>query len=174
LVDLGSDEHGATRLLARLRLASTPCLGSIVAPVLGDEGSRQLLVRGAFEVVQRPVGRDALVAAAERVVRGTVQLRTNVCVRPKMPPHAGPLESPGRRAKFELRGAVSALSLQAKLTPRETGVLRFIAMGYRYAEIADELSITVRTVKMHAANVRKKSGAKDRYALLRMLLERGA
>jgi DNA-binding NarL/FixJ family response regulator len=174
VIDLGCDGPGVTRLLARLRLASTPCLGVVLAPLLDSEERQELLVRGAFEVIHRPVPRHALVTAVERVVRGTVQLRSNVCVEPRKPPHAGMLESPARRARFELRGAVSALTDRVRLTPRESGVLAYIAEGYRYSEIAQELSITERTVKMHSANIRRKAGVRDRYELLRMLLEQRA
>ncbi|MEM9204095.1 MAG: LuxR C-terminal-related transcriptional regulator [Actinomycetota bacterium] len=174
LVDLGCDAPGVSRLLTRLRLASTPALGVVLAPVMEAGDRQELLLRGAFEVVYRPVLRSSLVEMAQRVVRGTTQLRSNVCREPRTPPHASMLESPARRARFEIRGAVSAMTERDRLTPRESGVLGYIAQGYRYAEIASELSITERTVKMHSANIRRKVGARDRYDLLRMLLEKQA
>lgn len=46
-----------------------------------------------------------------------------------------------------------------KLTPRERDVLRWLAEGSQRQDIAHRLSISVPTVDMHAANLRRKLGA---------------
>jgi DNA-binding NarL/FixJ family response regulator len=51
---------------------------------------------------------------------------------------------------------------EAKLTERETEVLRLIAQGRTNAEIAAELFLGVETVKTHVRNVLAKLGARDR------------
>ena len=48
----------------------------------------------------------------------------------------------------------------AQLTPREREVLRLLMAGKRQREIADELCVTLRTVKAHAASMRGKAGAR--------------
>jgi FixJ family two-component response regulator len=48
-----------------------------------------------------------------------------------------------------------------QLTPREGEVLRLVLTGHRGGEIARQLGITERTVKMHRSNVMKKVNARN-------------
>ncbi len=43
-----------------------------------------------------------------------------------------------------------------KLTPREQEILNYLAMGYRYKEIANKLFISVETVRTHIRNIYEK------------------
>ncbi|MFC9787559.1 response regulator [Rhodococcus sp. NPDC127528] len=53
------------------------------------------------------------------------------------------------------------------LTPRELEVLRLLARGYTYREIAENLVISVKTVETHASNVLRKTQQSNRNALTR-------
>ncbi len=53
------------------------------------------------------------------------------------------------------------------LTAREIDVLRLIAQGYTNRQIGEELSISVRTVEGHRANLTKKLGIRSRVDLVR-------
>ncbi len=53
-----------------------------------------------------------------------------------------------------------------KLTKKETIVSRKILEGKSNAEIADELFISINTVKTHVANVLKKKKVKNRIQLI--------
>ncbi|OHU22161.1 DNA-binding response regulator [Mycobacteroides franklinii] len=53
------------------------------------------------------------------------------------------------------------------LTPRELEVLRLLARGYTYREIAEDLVISVKTVETHASNVLRKTQQSNRNALTR-------
>jgi DNA-binding NarL/FixJ family response regulator len=53
------------------------------------------------------------------------------------------------------------------LTPRELEVLRLLARGYTYREIAEDLFISVKTVETHASNVLRKTQQSNRNALTR-------
>lgn len=68
---------------------------------------------------------------------------------------------------FGLR--VRAFAKFHSLTPRESSVLLYLARGYRYSDIAAELTIKHRTVKYYATRVKLKTQSADRFALIRKL-----
>ncbi len=67
----------------------------------------------------------------------------------------------------EGRGAAAALS------PRETEVLRLMALGHTNREIAGQLSLSVRTVETHRSHIQQKLGLSSRPDLTRYALENG-
>lgn len=64
------------------------------------------------------------------------------------------------------------VDLADQLTPRELEVLRLLARGYTYKEIASDLFISVKTVETHASNILRKTQQLNRYALSRWAWER--
>jgi RNA polymerase sigma factor (sigma-70 family) len=59
-----------------------------------------------------------------------------------------------------------------QLTAREREVLRLIARGYTYKEIARELYISVKTVEHHVSSVLRKLQLSSRHQLTRWATER--
>ncbi|MCW2604381.1 MAG: regulatory protein LuxR family [Pseudonocardiales bacterium] len=59
-----------------------------------------------------------------------------------------------------------------QLTPREREVLRLLARGYAYKEIASELFISIKTVETHASNVLRKLQLSNRHQLARWAADR--
>jgi DNA-binding NarL/FixJ family response regulator len=59
-----------------------------------------------------------------------------------------------------------------QLTQREREVLRYIARGYAYKEIARELSISAKTVETHVSAVLRKLQLSNRYELSRWASDR--
>jgi RNA polymerase sigma factor (sigma-70 family) len=59
-----------------------------------------------------------------------------------------------------------------QLTPREREVLRLIARGYTYKEIARELYISTKTVETHVSSVLRKLQLSTRHQLTRWATER--
>jgi two-component system, NarL family, response regulator NreC len=57
------------------------------------------------------------------------------------------------------------------LSPRETEVLRLIALGFTSAEIADELCLSRRTVESHRTQIHRKLGLSRRSELVRYALD---
>jgi DNA-binding NarL/FixJ family response regulator len=58
------------------------------------------------------------------------------------------------------------------LSPREREVLRYIARGYTYKEVAHELHISVKTVETHVSAVLRKLQLSSRYELTRWAADR--
>ena len=59
------------------------------------------------------------------------------------------------------------------LTPRENEILRLVAKGYTYREIADQLFISQKTVQNHVQNILVKLQLRKRYELMRYAIQRG-
>ncbi len=59
-----------------------------------------------------------------------------------------------------------------QLTPREREVLRHIARGYAYKEIARQLGISVKTVETHVSAVLRKLQLSNRHELSRWAADR--
>ena len=60
-----------------------------------------------------------------------------------------------------------------QLTPRELDVLRLIARGYLYKEVAHHLGISTKTVEAHVTSVLRKLQLTNRHALSRWAMEQG-
>jgi two-component system, NarL family, response regulator NreC len=59
------------------------------------------------------------------------------------------------------------------LTPRETEIVRMIALGHTSAEIACQLHLSRRTVETHRARIHHKLGVTTRAELVQFALQRG-
>jgi DNA-binding NarL/FixJ family response regulator len=114
---------------------------------------------GARGYVTKTISADDLADAIRRVAEGDVVF------------------SP-RLAGFVLdafRDAPVTPSVDAELdqlTPREREVLRLLARGYAYKEIASELFISIKTVETHASNVLRKLQLSSRHQLTRWAADR--
>jgi RNA polymerase sigma factor (sigma-70 family) len=65
-----------------------------------------------------------------------------------------------------------AQALQA-LTPRELEILKLVAEGYTNQEIADQLTLSIKTVQAHRANVMEKLDLRDITHLVRFAVRYG-
>ena len=61
----------------------------------------------------------------------------------------------------------------AKLTARQVEVLRLVAEGHRTREIADKLSLSIKTVESHRGELMKRLGMHDVVSLVRYALRSG-
>ncbi|MPY95528.1 MAG: response regulator [Acidimicrobiia bacterium] len=113
---------------------------------------------GARGYVTKTIGGTELVAAVRRVADGDAVF------------------SP-RLAGFVLDAFSGALPVPAdpeldQLTPREKEVLRHIARGYTYKEVAARLHLSVKTVETHVSAVLRKLQLSNRYELTAWANER--
>jgi DNA-binding NarL/FixJ family response regulator len=82
-----------------------------------------------------------------------------------------------RLAGFVLDAFAGTVSVPAdpeldQLTAREREVLRLIARGYAYKEVARQLSLSVKTVETHVSSVLRKLQLSSRHELTRWATER--
>jgi DNA-binding NarL/FixJ family response regulator len=119
----------------------------------------EVIRAGARGYVTKTISADELAAAIKRVAEGDVVF------------------SP-RLAGFVLdafRDTPSAPAVATELdvlTPREREVMRLLARGYAYKEIASELFISIKTVETHASNVLRKLQLSNRHQLIRWAADR--
>jgi DNA-binding NarL/FixJ family response regulator len=118
-----------------------------------------LIRAGACGYVTKTISADDLADAIRRVADGDVvfspRLAGFVLDAFRDAPH-----SPSVDPEFD------------QLTPREREVLRLLARGYAYKEIAAELFISIKTVETHASNVLRKLQLSSRHQLTRWAAER--
>jgi len=101
---------------------------------------------GAHDYLLKSVSRDELIAAVVGAAAG------------ETPARAGEL----RRMAGQMARRERTKGTGVSLTPRETQVLRLLAMGLANQEIADALEISVETVKEHVQNLLRKLALGDR------------
>jgi DNA-binding NarL/FixJ family response regulator len=113
---------------------------------------------GARGYVTKSIEPDALADAIERVSAG------DAVFSPKL-------------AGFVLDAFSDVVPVESdpdleRLTPREREVLRQIARGYAYKQVATRLSISVKTVETHVSAVLRKLQLSNRHELARWATER--
>jgi DNA-binding NarL/FixJ family response regulator len=116
---------------------------------------------GARGYVTKTISGAELVSAVRRVAAG------DVVFSPRLAGFVLDAFAAGAPA-----GAVPADPELDQLTPREREVLRLIARGYTYREIAKELFISVKTVESHVSSVLRKLQLSTRHQLTRWATER--
>jgi DNA-binding NarL/FixJ family response regulator len=87
-------------------------------------------------------------------------------------PAAGRAAAPGRAREAVPRLGVPRLGVP-RLTDRETEILRLIAKGLTYPQIATRLTLSIRTVQNHVRNTLTKLQLHNKAELVRYALENG-
>jgi two-component system response regulator NreC len=133
----------------------------LILTVHEDETMLQEAIRaGASGYILKRAVESELIDAIQAVWRGDLYVHPAMtrallkAISPVMHPPQGSQEGP----------------IEA-LTPREAEVLRLIAQGYTNRQMADHLSISVRTVESHRANLMGKLGLRSRVDLVRYAKE---
>lgn len=108
---------------------------------------------GATGYLVKSASREELVAAVRRVADGD------------------PVFTPGLAGL--VLGEFQREPEQSPLTERETEVLRMVAKGLSYRQIADRLVLSHRTVQNHVQNTLRKLQMHNRVELTRYAIERG-
>jgi DNA-binding NarL/FixJ family response regulator len=118
-----------------------------------------LIRAGARGYVTKTISPDELTAAIRRVAEGDAVFS----------PRLAGFVLDAFAARSDVPVADPELD---QLTNREREVLRLLARGYAYKEIARELYISIKTVETHVSNVLRKLQMSNRYELSRWAADR--
>ena len=119
---------------------------------------------GATGYLVKSAGRDELLDAVRRVHSGEAVYTPGL---------AGLVLGEYRRLSAEDDQARGGTERAPELTPRETEVLRLVAKGLAYKQIARRLTISHRTVQNHVQNTLTKLHLHNRVELVRYAIDRG-
>jgi DNA-binding NarL/FixJ family response regulator len=136
-----------------------PHLHILILTIHEDEALvKEAIKAGASGYILKKAAERELVSAINVIMRGDMYVDHSL-LRPLVEDNGE--WAPGRSVLVE------------ELTPREHEVLRLIVLGYTNRQIGGELSISVRTVEGHRANLTEKIGAQSRADLVRFAREHG-
>jgi len=146
-------------LVSRYSLAEAMLCDAQIAQLNDDPGHAFEMTWGAIELAQDDIVLPFL--AVYGTFAPLLARHPALAARWPRPPHSGPVNvivsAPRRAAR-----------LLDPLTQREQAVLRFLATSLSPAEIADQMCLSVHTVKTHLAAIyRKLSASKRREAVAR-------
>jgi DNA-binding NarL/FixJ family response regulator len=147
---------GMNGLIATRTLKQVKPDVAIIVLTRHDEDTflEELLRAGASGYVLKQSSPAVLVQAIRAVAVGGVYLDPAVTHRVADGLLAGrPLES--------------SQTVRATISERESEVLRLVAIGHSNKEIADQLTISVKTVELHKANAMRKLGLAGRVDIIR-------
>jgi two-component system, NarL family, invasion response regulator UvrY len=137
---------------------------------LTEAGSAVLMVSG-------DIGRDAVLATLAAGARGYVAKHAEAAeilaaIETIAASDEGSYVSP-RLAAYLLDAAKTKGPAHLALTDRETEVLALVAAGERDQDVAEQLCISVGTVRAHLDHIRTKTGQRRRAELTRYAMEQG-
>lgn len=118
---------------------------------------RRALELGAAGYCPKSAADAELISAIRAVMRGNVYIHpshTKMLLDKMLPPSTPP-------------------AAEAELSERESAVLKLVALGHTNQEIAEQLSLSVKTVESYRARGMEKLGLKSRAALVRYAIQEG-
>jgi len=160
LVDVHMPDGGGPEIIRQVRSTNPEVLFLALSVSDAPEDVLGVIRAGARGYVTKTITSAELVEALQQVAAGDAVFSSRLAgfvldafaATPEAPVHFDP----------ELD----------QLTAREREVLRLIARGYAYKEVARELFISVKTVETHVSAVLRKLQLSNRYQLTRWAQER--
>lgn len=160
LLDLSMPGLGGMDVLPTLR-KMTPSAKILILTMHDDpQYLRQALKYGASGYVLKKAADAELISAIRAVLRGEMYVHpsmTRALLEDILP------EAKSSNAEFTW----------ASLSEREQEVLKMVALGHTSAEIAEQLSLSAKTVETYRARGMEKLGLRTRAALVKFVLQEG-
>ncbi|HEX6054512.1 MAG TPA: response regulator transcription factor, partial [Intrasporangium sp.] len=136
--------------------------------ILSASGDQQDVLQavkaGALGYLVKSAGRDEFIAAVRATAAGEPVFTPGL---------AGLVLGEFRRVGSERAARNSAQRPVPELTERETEILKYVATGMGYKEIASALFLSHRTVQNHVQNIFGKLHLNNRVELVRFAFDRG-
>ncbi|RKE18685.1 LuxR family two component transcriptional regulator [Streptomyces sp. TLI_171] len=149
--------------VCRRVVAADPAVRVLVLSASGEHADVLEAVKsGATGYLLKSAGREELLDAVRRTAVGDPVFTPGL---------AGLVLGEFRRLATE--PGTAARPAAPQLTPRETEVLRLVAKGLSYRQIADRLVLSHRTVQNHVQNTLGKLQLHNRVELVRYAIEQG-
>jgi DNA-binding NarL/FixJ family response regulator len=131
-------------LLSQAREADLQCATVLWVGDLSEMDSFRALQMGARGIVRKTQSPEMLIECLRTVASGQVFLEN---------------------ALRSTLGGAQRRNGALRITPREREIVEYICRGLKNREIAEALSITPGTVKVHLMHIFEKTGVKDRFQL---------
>ena len=158
LLDLSMPDLDGIQVTRALK-AKLPDLRILILTVHEDQALlREAIRAGASGYIVKRAAESELISAINVVMRGDMYVDPSL-MRGLLVDSVPPASQPNRAAE--------------QLTPREVQVLKLIVQGYTNRQVGAELTISVRTVEGHRANLAGKLGLQSRVDLVRYAREHG-
>jgi len=145
LIDLSMPKTDGVRAIQTMKRKFPDVRAVVLTYHKEDVHIHAALEAGADAYVLKDDGRTELLSAIRNVAAGNSYLSPAICSRVM--------------ARY-LQASVPTQKVETAswdvLTPREREVLKLVAEGYRTREIADYLSLSVKTIEKHRANLMRK------------------
>jgi DNA-binding NarL/FixJ family response regulator len=151
--------------VTRSLVAGDPTARVLVLSASGEQADVLEAVKaGATGYLLKSASREELLEAVVRTGRGEPVFTPGL---------AGLVLGEFRRLASEPAPADSRDPAVPHLTPRETEILRYVAKGLSYKDIAEQLVLSHRTVQNHVQNTLTKLQLHNRVQLVRYAMEHG-
>lgn len=158
VLDLRMPGLGGLAVLRALSAEGIDCHSVLLTAAVRDEEVVEAVKCGVKGIVLKESSADALLDCVRRVARGESWIERETVTR-------------AFRRVIE-RGSGSGNADQT-LTPREVEMVRMVAQGLRNKVIAERLSISEGTVKVHLHNIYEKLGVDGRLELVLCAQQKG-
>ncbi len=158
LMDIGMSKMNGLDAAARAKEACPECRVVILSMHANEEYVLQALKAGAAGYLLKDAKKQELIFAIRTVAQG------NVYLSPQVSRHV---------IDNYLSGVEKEISPVEQLTPRQREILKLIAEGKSNKEIAQALSISVKTVDSHRSQLMERLNIHDVVGLVRFAIKTG-
>ncbi len=157
VVDLGLEGMGGIDLIKNMKMRMPKLLILVVSMYEESVYAERVLRAGARGYVMKKESAEKVVSALRRILSGKVYLSEKMADRMLDRLTEGP--------------DMEAESPVARLSDRELEIFRLIGQGHKTGEIADELSLSVKTIETYREQIKQKLRLEDASELVRYAIE---